>query len=252
MKTKKMFSALAGSFALALVAFAGCTDSTIDATDTAVVEKYSAYAVDTQTLETGEIASLDRILSVGGEIPSYDSTLTPDSSSCGSRDANDVFRAEAGKGGRGGHGRGRGHGHGPKERRGLGELIPRSFRTAIDSLNLTAEQDSLIALCFQQARACGIDAQQAFLAARRAIDAEMRPALDAIRDQVKAGTMTREEARTAIDSIKASYADRVEEMNSTFKAAIAACRSSLDSCVRGHLTAEQLVIWEELTGQIPG
>jgi hypothetical protein len=244
MKKNRIISTLTGSFALALVAIVGCNDSTVDATDAVAMDKYSAYDVDVQTLSTGQIASLDRILEVGGEIPTYDATMTPDSSTCGSRDKGDVFRMDGGRDG--GHGR-HGRGHGPKGRRGLGELIPRSYRRAIDSLNLSAEQDSLVNLCFQQARSCGLDAQQAFLTARRSIDSAMRPSLDSIRTLVKAGTMTREEAHAAIDAIKATYASRVEEMNAAFKASIASCRSSLDSCIRGHLTEDQLVIWERLT-----
>jgi hypothetical protein len=207
------------------------------------MEKYSAYAVDTQTLSTGQIASLDHILAVGGEIPAYDSTLTPDSSTCGSRDGSGEFRVDGDRDG--GHGR-HGRGHGPHGIRGLGELIPRSYRLAVDSLNLTAEQDSLVSLCFEQARSCGLDAQQTFLTARRAIDSAMRPSLDSIRTLVQAGAMTRDQAHTAIDAIKATYATQVREMNAAFTASIDSCRSSLDNCVRGHLTAEQLVIWIRL------
>lgn len=244
MKTKRIISAFAGSLALALVALAGCNDAAVDASSTTALDKYSAYEIDTRTLSTGEIASLDHILAVGGEIPAYDSTLTPDSSTCGSRDGRDMFRMEGGRDG--GHGR-HGRGHGAGGRRGLGELIPRSYRHAIDSLNLTAEQDTLIKLCFEQARACGLDAQQNFLISRRAIDSAMRPSLDSIRALVQAGTMTREDAHTAIDAIRATYATQVQEMNATFTASIASCRATLDSCIRGHLTEDQLVIWNRLT-----
>lgn len=243
MKTNRISSALFGSFALAVVALAGCQDSAVDATTATLLDKYSAYDIDTQTLAIGEIATLDRLLKTGGEIPTYDSTLAPDSSSCGSRGGDGVFRQDGRGGGRGGHGRG----HEARGRRGLGELIPRSYRRAIDSLNLTAEQDSLVALCFADARECGLSAQQAFLTARRAIDSAMRPQLDSIRALVQDGTMTREEARTAIEEIKASYASQVEEMNASFKASIESCRASLDGCIRGHLTEDQLVIWERLT-----
>jgi hypothetical protein len=245
MKKNSIISALTGTFALALVAVVGCTDSAVDTGTATALEKYSAYDVNVQTLSIGEIASVDRILEVGAEFPAYASTLAPDSSSCGSRGADGEFKADKGRGGKG---QGRGHGHGPKGRLGLGELIPKSFRRAIDSLNLTAEQDSAISLCFRQARQCGIDAQQTFLTERRSIDSAMRPSLDSIRTLVKAGTMTKEEARTAIGEIKAQYASRVQEMNTTFKASLASCRSSLDGCIRGNLTEDQLVIWIRITG----
>lgn len=234
--------ALAG-FALAMVGFAGCADSTLDAGTTAVMEKYSAYSVNAQTLSTGTIASLDRILAVGGEIPTYDSTLSPDSTTTGSNDDDD----DGGFSGSGRHHGGRACADGSSVP-GLGELIPVSYTAAIDSLGLTAEQDTLVTLCFEQARACGLDARMNFLAVRRAIDVAMRPSLDSIRALVQAGTMTRDEAVTAIDAIRATYATQVSEMNAAYVSSVASCRSSLDSCIRGHLTADQLIIWIRLTG----
>lgn len=82
----------------------------------------------------------------------------------------------------------------------------------------------------------------------RAAEQPFRAAADSqvkvIRDAVKAGTMTREEARTAIEAIRAQLIADTKPLREAARAAIEDLQNALLPQIRALLTETQLAIWD--------
>lgn len=70
---------------------------------------------------------------------------------------------------------------------------------------------------------------------------------------MKAGTLTKADARTQIEALNASLKPAVKSAEAAMKAALDACRASLMANIESILTREQLVIWMQwkTTGKAP-
>jgi hypothetical protein len=128
----------------------------------------------------------------------------------------------------------------------FGHLNVDSYKRVVKALNLTAEQDSLIRICFAAYRDCSNGAARDYGSARKTLADSMNSAMRGVKAQVDAGTLTKDQARQAIATIQQNYRTQVQALLTTYQSAIDGCRTAFDSCVRAILTADQLAIWESL------
>lgn len=230
-----------GVMALLAVAIVGCSDSLTDAGDSELVATYDAY--DATLLDETLMTTYD-------EVPSIEQALLADSTGTDSTACDSLRGGERhgkGHGREGGRHGGRGRGHDG----GIGDIAPlgiRNYRNAASQLGLSAEQDALFRTSMAGLRDCAGDAAATYRTAREAAIAPYKSSIDAIREAVKAGTMTREEAKTQLDSIRTAFEAAIAPLNEELRASVAACRSTFEAAVEAMLTAEQLALWQTLKG----
>ena len=215
----------------------GCSDSIVDTANSDAAAKYDAY--DATVLN-------ETLMATYGEVPSneqelMDSTRT-DSTMC----SGDSLRG--GEAGGRGHGRHGGHRGGREHGRdgNIGNIAPlgiRNYRAAAAQLGLSATQDSLFRGYLADLRTCAEGAATAYRTAREAAFAPYKTTIDSIRAAVKAGTMTREEAKAQLDSIRTAFEAVVAPLNEQLRTEVAACRATFEAAVEAMLTAEQLQRW---------
>jgi hypothetical protein len=258
--TKNLFP-LGAAVALFMGFIVGCQDSVVDSTQSS--DPFAAYVVDEVALTNfSELPTVDGALfSVTDPADSSDDDHDPADSSDGghhggrdtsdhrdSTDHRDTLRGGGDHHGdsaiRGGHDRHRGPGR--DLGRGWGRLENRSYGRILSRLNLTDDQKTAIQACFVDFRACAEAGAEAYRAARQEKHDALETAIEAIKADVAAGTMTNDEARTAIRALMDTYRTEVGALNDTFKASLRSCQEALDACIVGHLTADQLVIWNRL------
>jgi hypothetical protein len=128
-----------------------------------------------------------------------------------------------------------------------GHLRPVPLGGVIRQLGLSAEQDSLIRLCFAAQRECKTGAEATYMAARRPLCDSLQATLRAIRAAVEAGTITRAEANTQIRAANDAYRASVGAIEAAYRSALDACQHDFNDCVRSHLTPEQAQKWDALT-----
>jgi hypothetical protein len=225
---KKHIWNLGASLVLASTLLVSCSDSVVDpsASDAVVAfDDYDATLVDeTLLVKTAEVPTVDQALlenSYGDDSCSGD-------------------REHAGH--RGGRHDGRKHGrHG-----GKGDIAPlgiRNYRQAASQLGLSAEQDSLLKGFLKDLRECAEAPAEAFRTARAAAFEPYRASVEEIRASVKAGTMTREDAKTALDSIRAEFETVIAPLKEELRAAVESCRTTFEAAFEATLTAEQMEKW---------
>ncbi len=134
----------------------------------------------------------------------------------------------------------------PPKRGNFGRMVPGSYERVIKQLHLTAEQDAQVKVCFTEFRDCANAAAQSYAQNRNALADALNTQLRSIRAQVDAGTMTSADAKTAIQAAIATYRSGVDSLNTSNKAAQDTCRSTFETCVKSHLTAEQAATWDSL------
>lgn len=223
-----------GMVALLAVTIAGCSDSLVDAADSDAVATYDAYDA-TLLSET--------LMTTYGEVPSVEQALLADSTGTDSAGCSGDPMRRGEPGGRG-HGKRGGHDHGRDG--GIGDITPlgiRNYRAIASRLGLSAAQDSLLRIYLADLRTCAEEPAAAYRTAREAVFAQYKPGVESIRAAVKAGTMTRDEAKAQLDSIRAAFEASIAPLNETLRAALASCRSTFDAAVEAMLTEQQHAIW---------
>lgn len=201
---------LGAAFALAMSLVVGCSDTTVQSTP--ADDAFAMYSVDqTVTADFSEVPTVDDVLAKEGD-----------------------------------PGRGRGEGRGDKGDRGWGRLETRPYQRILAQLHLTEEQTAAIRICFTEYRECVTSASTRYRAARTESHETLKAGLARVRAAVEGGTMTREEAGAAVKSLTEAYREQVKGLDTAFRAAIAACQTALEECIKGHLTEEQLVRWNRL------
>lgn len=128
-----------------------------------------------------------------------------------------------------------------------------SLRLVLPCLKLTAEQDSnlrvLLAALHQQVDSIMKATREAQLPLRQEAQAKAKLVLDSL----KAGTITRDQAKADLDAIRQELETALQPGRDAAKAAIKALQSATLTAIRGILTAEQVAaydIWLS-TGQLP-
>ena len=192
--------------ALSIGLMAGCQDSTV--VDTGNGEAFAMYSVDAAALnDFSEIAAAD-------ELPAEESAL----------------RGERGGG----------------AERGWGRLEIRSYERIIRQLQLSERQTAAVRECFANYRECATSAATRYRNARAEKSEALRNGMERVRAAAINGSMTREEAGAAYARMNREYRQEVATLNEAFKAATDACRDSVESCIEGFLTEDQLVRWNRL------
>jgi Spy/CpxP family protein refolding chaperone len=130
---------------------------------------------------------------------------------------------------------------------------PARLESVLPCLKLTAEQIAKLREFMTANRDCEKAARDQFRATIEPIRQRQKTAIDAIKEQVKAGTLTKADARTQIEALNASLKPAVQAAEAAMKAALEACRASLMANIESILTPEQLVIWMQwkTTGKVP-
>ncbi len=122
-------------------------------------------------------------------------------------------------------------------------------------LELTAEQKAAIAAVMNGQRDCTKSIMDSLRASEQPLVEAARTAQKAVRDQLKAGTITRAEALAQLAQIKADLQAQLESnpVREWARQALEACRQELYKQIRSLLTAEQQAIWDEwvATGTLP-
>lgn len=130
---------------------------------------------------------------------------------------------------------------------------PARLESVLPCLKLSAEQLAKLREFMKANIDCEKAARDQFRATIEPIRQQQKTAIDAIRAQVKAGTLSAADARTQIEALNASLKPAVQAAETAMKAALDACRASLMANIESILTPEQLVIWMQwkTTGKVP-
>jgi hypothetical protein len=124
-----------------------------------------------------------------------------------------------------------------------GGARPVNFGQIVSQLGLSAEQDSLIRLCFAAQRECHQSAETSYKSARRALFDSFQVTLRGIRVAVAGGQITRDEGSARIKAANEAYRTSALALEASYRQADDACWQDLDGCVRSHLTPEQIAKW---------
>lgn len=127
------------------------------------------------------------------------------------------------------------------------------LRAILPCLKLTAEQRTQLERLMQAHRDCVKAAVEAHRTSVEPIRLRLQELGKSLREQVKAGTITREEAAAQMKAAHEAARTEMQTANETLKAALEACKSGLYTQITSILTAEQLTIWNNwlATGEIP-
>lgn len=121
------------------------------------------------------------------------------------------------------------------------------LRRVMSKLNLTDTQKVQIATFTQEYKDCITLAKQALRESEKAILEAAKLQRDSIITEYKNGTITKEEARTQIKELNAATRELLKNnpLKETTEAAILLCWETYIANIRGILTTEQQVIWDE-------
>lgn len=141
-----------------------------------------------------------------------------------------------------------------KHRRPGSDAGVRGF-AILGCLELTADQKTAIATLLRDHQDCTKSVMDSLRSSEKPLVEAARAAQKAVRDQLKAGTITRDEARAQLAQIKADLKAQLESnpVREWARQALENCRQELYAQIRALLTAEQQVIWDEwvATGTLP-
>lgn len=236
---KNMLKITLSAVAVATMMFAiGCSNSSSPiAANTSTVDPLS-------TIITNSTSDLTPICA-DGQFPN-DNGETPFGAPTGGKDGGPNG---GGPNGGGPHGDGP-HGGGPgmRDSSKFGQL-----RMILPCLKLTADQMTALKALMDGFKTSAdkimTDARTAEQPFRIEADAKVK----SIKDAVKAGTMTRAEAKTAIDAIRTQLIADTKPIRDAARASMADLQNSLLPQIRALLTPEQLAIWDAwmTAGTIP-
>lgn len=127
------------------------------------------------------------------------------------------------------------------------------LRAILPCLQLTAEQRTELETLMSAHRDCVKSALDAHKAATQPIRARLQELGKSLREQVKAGTITREDAAAQMRAAQEAVKAEMKAADEALKAALEACKTRLYTQIAGLLTPEQLRIWNNwlATGEVP-
>lgn len=253
------------AFALTLGIFAGCSDTTVQSTPSD--DAFAMYVIDNAaTNDFSEIQTGDDLVSSdpvpGGKDSTRgakdpvrkDSTRGAKDPLPGGKDSTrgekDPVRKDSTRGEKDPASGGKDSTRGARDpkvgSRDFGKFELRNYDKILRQLQFTDRQAAAIRLCFADYRECATSSATRYRNARAEMSQTLKNGITRIRAAVEGGTMTREEAAAAIARLNQAYREDVATLNAAFKAAVDACTTALDSCIEGHLSADQLVRWHRL------
>ncbi|HRK58837.1 MAG TPA: hypothetical protein PLI74_04285, partial [Candidatus Kapabacteria bacterium] len=127
------------------------------------------------------------------------------------------------------------------------------LRAILPCLQLTAEQRTGLETLMTAHRDCVKSALDAHKAATQPLRARLQELGKSLREQVKAGTITREDAAAQMRAAQEAVKAQMKAADEALKAALEACKTRLYTQIAGLLTPEQLRIWNNwlATGEVP-
>ncbi|MFN9340603.1 MAG: hypothetical protein ACK6BZ_14060 [Candidatus Kapaibacterium sp.] len=127
------------------------------------------------------------------------------------------------------------------------------LRAILPCLQLTAEQKTALEPLMTAHRDCVKAALDAHKTATQPVRTRLQELGKSLREQVKAGTITREDAATQMKAAQEAAKAEMQAADEALKAALEACKTTLYGQIAGILTAEQLTIWTNwlTTGEVP-
>ena len=122
-------------------------------------------------------------------------------------------------------------------------------------LDLSEDQKEALKTLMEGNRECLAEPFEQFREAAKEIMEGTKEQIQAIRDQVKAGDLTREEAREELKILSAATREEIENCEACIEAreAVCACNTTMFDSIGTdlELTKEQLVVWNEWLSEHP-
>lgn len=127
------------------------------------------------------------------------------------------------------------------------------LRGILPCLQLTSEQKTQLEGFLKSHRECVKAALDAHKTATEPVRTRLKELGKSLREQVKAGTITREDAAAQMKAAQEAAKAETQAADEALKAALEACKATLYGQIAGILTADQLTIWNNwlATGEIP-
>ena len=121
------------------------------------------------------------------------------------------------------------------------------FDRLLAALNLSDEQKAMVARLQEAHKACATSALEALRAAERVVLDKAKAEVDAVMAQVAAGTMTKEDARSAIRKINGAAREAIKNLpeRTAARDAMKACDEAFLAGMRRILNPEQIAILDK-------
>ncbi|MFZ9977748.1 MAG: Spy/CpxP family protein refolding chaperone [Candidatus Kapaibacteriota bacterium] len=130
---------------------------------------------------------------------------------------------------------------------------PMPWQSVLPCLKLTPEQNAKLREFMMAQRDCEKAARDQFRTALEPLRRAQKAAMDAIRADLKAGTITREEANAKVKALNERMKNATQEAEAQVRAAVKACMDTFFTNLESILSPEQLALWNEWkrTGKTP-
>jgi Spy/CpxP family protein refolding chaperone len=130
---------------------------------------------------------------------------------------------------------------------------PMPWQSILPCLKLTPEQNAQLREFMMAQRECEKAAREQFRTELEPLRRAQKAAMDAIRADLKAGTITREEANAKVKALNDRMKNATQEAEAKLRAAVKACMDRFFARLESILTPEQLALWNEWkrTGKSP-
>jgi len=130
---------------------------------------------------------------------------------------------------------------------------PMPWQSILPCLKLTPEQNAQLREFMMAQRECEKSAREQFRTELEPLRRAQKAAMDAIRADLKAGTITREEANAKVKALNERMKNATQEAEAKVRVAVKACMDRFFARLESILTPEQLALWNEWkrTGKSP-
>lgn len=125
------------------------------------------------------------------------------------------------------------------------------FDRLLAALNLSDEQKAVVARLQEAHKACATSALEALRAAERVVLDKAKAEIEAVKAQVAAGTMTKEDARAAIRKINGAAREAIKNLpeRAAARDAMKACDEAFLNGMRRILNPDQIAILEKFLAE---
>ncbi len=129
----------------------------------------------------------------------------------------------------------------------------KNLSSIIRCLDLTADQKAQVDGFLKSSRDCMQTAQATFFNSFKELNNQYRESVKTIRDAVKGGSMTKDDARAELQKLGKSFRTALEDAQKLMMAAAKDCQTALFNNIKSILTPDQLAKWTEweTTGKSP-
>lgn len=130
---------------------------------------------------------------------------------------------------------------------------PMPWQSVLPCLKLTPEQNAQLREFMMAQRECEKSARDQFRTVLEPLRKEQKAEMDAIRADLKAGTITREEANAKVRALNERMKNATQRAEAQVREAVKACMDRFFARLESILSPEQLALWNEWkrTGKSP-